>query len=156
MTKFQVPGYPVQDFPKTFRGIIQVTPGNTKKRFCCTDTGVIFRPFNLSAETQRSSSQEKWTRIGRLTGDLQNIQVALQRITYMVNTSSSLIISGVLLTLIGFMGTFLDSIIAGALPQAMLSTLSSIKVYVFEPILVIGVILLVIGLVLYFMRPAKI
>ena len=74
----------------------------------------------------------------------------------MVNTSSSLIISGVLLTLIGFMGTFLDSIIAGALPQAMLSTLSSIKVYVFEPMLVIGVILLVIGLVLYFMRPAKI
>jgi hypothetical protein len=74
----------------------------------------------------------------------------------MVNTSSSLIISGVLLTLIGFMGTFLDSIIAGAMPQAMLATLSSIKVYIFEPMLVIGVVLLVIGLVLYFKRPATI
>lgn len=74
----------------------------------------------------------------------------------MSNTSSNLIISGVLLTIIGFMGAFADSIMAGVLPPAMLSTLSSIKVYIFEPMLVIGIILLVIGIILYTRRPTEI
>ena len=74
----------------------------------------------------------------------------------MSNTSSNLIISGVLLTIIGFMRAFADSIMAGALPRAMLSTLSSIKVYIFEPMLVIGIILLVIGIILYTRRPTEI
>jgi len=54
------------------------------------------------------------------------------------------------------MRAFADSIMAGALPRAMLSTLSSIKVYIFEPMLVIGIILLVIGIILYTRRPTEI
>jgi hypothetical protein len=74
----------------------------------------------------------------------------------MSNTSSNLIIFGVLLTIIGFIGTFADTLLAGAVPRAMLPTLSSIKVYVFEPMLVIGIILLVIGIILYSRRPERI
>lgn len=54
------------------------------------------------------------------------------------------------------MGTFSDTILAGAIPPAMLPTLSSIKLYVFGPLLVIGIILLVIGIILYSRRPAGI
>jgi len=74
----------------------------------------------------------------------------------MSNISPTLIICGVLLTIIGFMGTFADTLMAGALPAAWLSTISSIKLYVFEPMLVIGIILLVIGIIFYFMRPEEI
>jgi uncharacterized membrane protein (DUF106 family) len=74
----------------------------------------------------------------------------------MSDTSTNLIIFGVLLTIIGFMGTFSDTLMAGALPQAMLPTLSSVKTWIFEPILIIGVILLIIGIILYTRRPAEI
>jgi len=74
----------------------------------------------------------------------------------MSDTSTNLIIFGVLLTIIGFIGTFADTLMAGALPQAMLPTLSSVKVWIFEPMLIIGVILLVIGIILYTRRPAAI
>lgn len=74
----------------------------------------------------------------------------------MSDTSANLIIFGVLFTIIGVMGTFVDTLLAGALPPAMLSTLSSVKAYIFEPMLVIGVILLIIGIVLYMRRPAEI
>ena len=74
----------------------------------------------------------------------------------MSNTSLNLILSGVLLAIIGFMGTFSDTLLAGAIPPAMLPTLSSIKLYVFGPLLVIGIIILVIGIILYSRRPAGI
>jgi hypothetical protein len=74
----------------------------------------------------------------------------------MSNTSSTLILSGVLLAIIGFMGTFFDTLVAGALPPVMNPTLSSVKVYIFEPMLVFGVVLLVIGIILYVRRPAAI
>jgi len=54
------------------------------------------------------------------------------------------------------MGTFSDTLMAGALPQVMLPTLAAIKAYVFGPLLVIGVILLVIGIIFYVRRPAGI
>jgi hypothetical protein len=46
------------------------------------DTCPEFFTLTMLAETQRNSSHEHWTRIGRLNRDLQNIQVALQGITY--------------------------------------------------------------------------
>ncbi len=67
----------------------------------------------------------------------------------MANASQNLIISGVLLAIIGFIGTFSDTLMAGAVPPSVLPMLSSIKVFVFEPLLVIGVILLVIGIITY-------
>lgn len=73
----------------------------------------------------------------------------------MSNTSANLIIFGVLLTLIGVMGTFSDSLLAGAIPAGTLPALSSVKVYVFEPILGIGVILLVIGIFLQVRKPGE-
>lgn len=74
----------------------------------------------------------------------------------MSNISSTLVISGVLLTIIGVMGIFSDTLMAGALPPVMLPTLAAIKTYVFGPMLVIGVILLVIGIIFYVRRPAGI
>lgn len=74
----------------------------------------------------------------------------------MSDNSTNLIIFGVLFTIIGFIGTFADTLMAGAVPGAMLPTLSSVKVWIFEPMLIIGVILLVTGIILYARRPAEI
>lgn len=73
---------------------------------------------------------------------------------YMPDTSSGLIIFGVLFTIIGLIGTVIGALLAGAIPLAMLSTISTLTTYIFEPMLIIGIIVLIIGVALYFRKPA--